>query len=415
MKLRPIVAALAAVSAVAAGSASAAMPTHAYVSHSAKGANKSCSSPGFNSVQAAVDAVAPNGTVYLCGSEPFLEQVFLTKSVTVTGGPDASIGSPPIGGFADASHFPSQFAAKNLVVPQAIVVVTGPTTKATIKGIDINGPLPGNGGCANREYGVLVLEGFLNLTQASVTNARDANESLNGCQFGVGVQVGSTHWLKPDGSPTDANSDPHFTADAEIDNTFVSGYAKNGIVIDGLDSDGDIHDNTVIGSGQTTVVAQNGIEIVRGATGEVYNNSISANQYTGAGVASSTGVLLFGGCGDPLVTNVDVHNNTAVNNDVGISMNNYSADPNCVAPATTPTKDRAYNNKISNSAVTNVSGFGGGQGYQAGVADVGNLDQIGNNKISGPGYAQSTTPAWVSPIDTTSTIKAKTYRNPYKP
>src|SRR6185369_6018487 len=74
----------------------------------------------------------------------------------------------------------------------------------------------------------------------------------------------------------------------------------------------------------------------------------------------------------------------------------------------------AYNNKISNSAVTNVSGFGGGQGYQAGVADVGNLDQIGNNKISGPGYAQSTTPAWVSPIDTTSTIKAKTYRNPYK-
>jgi hypothetical protein len=147
----------------------------------------------------------------------------------------------------------------------------------------------------------------------------------------------------------------------------------------------------------------------------VYNNSISANQYTGAGVASSTGVLLFGGCGDPLVTNVDVHNNTAVNNDVGISMNNYSADPNCVAPATTPTKDRAYNNKISNSAVTNVSGFGGGQGYQAGVADVGNLDQIGNNKISGPGYAQSTTPAWVSPIDTTSTIKAKTYRNPYKP
>jgi len=164
MKLRPIVAALAAVSVVAAGSASAAMPTHAYVSHSAKGANKSCSSPGFNSVQAAVDAVAPNGTVYLCGSEPFLEQVFLTKSVTVTGGPDASIGSPPIGGFADASNFPSQFAAKNLVVPQAIVVVTGADTKATIKGIDINGPLPGNGGCANREYGVLVLEGFLNLT-----------------------------------------------------------------------------------------------------------------------------------------------------------------------------------------------------------------------------------------------------------
>jgi len=397
MKLRPIVAALAAVSVVAAGSASAAMPTHAYVSHSAKGANKSCSSPGFNSVQAAVDAVAPNGTVYLCGSEPFLEQVFLTKSVTVTGGPDASIGSPPIGGFADASHFPSQFAAKNLVVPQAIVVVTGPTTKATIKGIDINGPLPGNGGCANREYGVLVLEGFLNLTQASVTNARDANESLNGCQFGVGVQVGSTHWLKPDGSPTDANSDPHFTADAEIDNTSVSGYQKNGIVIDGIDSDGDIHDNTVIG-GPNSVVAQNGIEIVRGATGEIYNNKVSGNQYTGPAEASSTGILLYGGCGDQIVTSVDVHNNTAANNDVGISMENYN--PACDGTSTAPTKNRAYNNTVTNNAVTNA--------YQAGIADVGNLDQIGNNKISGKGYA-------VQPTDFTSAINPKTSRNRYKP
>ncbi len=162
-------------------------------------------------------------------------------------------------------------------MPQAIVVVTGAATKATIKGIDISGPLPGNGGCANREYGVLALEGFLNLTDASVTDAQDANESLNGCQFGVGVQVGSTYWLRL----TAAVIVEHFTADAEIEQTTVSGYAKNGIVIDGTDSDGDIHDNTVIGFGPTSVVAQNGIQISRGATGEVYNNNISLNQYTG--------------------------------------------------------------------------------------------------------------------------------------
>jgi hypothetical protein len=398
---------------MAAGSALASAPTHAYVSHSAIGHNQSCASPGFKSVQAAVDAVAPNGTVYLCGDVPFVEQVFLAKSVTVTGDVNASIGAPAIGGFADASsiRFPAQFQTNNLLAPQAIVVVTGAATKATIKGIDINGPLPGNGGCANREYGVLVLEGFLHLTDASVTDARDANKSLNGCQFGVGVQVGSTYWLKPDGSRTGAN----FSADAEIDNTTVSDYAKNGIVIDGIDSDGDIHDNIVIGSGPTPVVAQNGIEIVRGATGEVYNNSIRANQYTGNAGASSTGVLLFGGCGDPLVTNVDVHNNTAVNNDVGISMNNYN--PTCDGPATKPTTNRAYYNKVSSSAVTNVSGFGDGRGYQAGIADVGNGDQIGNNKISGLGYAPSTTPAWVQPIDSTSflTTKVKLYRNPYKP
>ncbi len=425
MKSRPavsIAAALAAVSAVAAGSASAfvfapshgSSPTRAYVSHSAVGpnnTNKSCDSPGFNSMQAAVDAVAVNGTVYLCGSVPFTEQVFLDKSVTLTGDPDASISAPTISGFADASGFPSQFKDNNLLVPQAIVVVTGAATKATIKGIDISGPLPGNGGCLNREYGVLALEGFLNLTDVSVTDARDANENLNGCQFGVGVQVGSTYWLKADGSRIAA----HFTADAEIEQTTVSGYAKNGIVIDGTDSDGNIHDNAVIGFGPTSVVAQNGIQISRGATGEVYNNNISANQYIGTGGASSTGVLLFGGCGDPLVTNVNIHNNTGVNNDVGISMDNYSAD--CVTPATTPTKNRAYNNRLSNSAITNVSGFCdstghcGGRGYQAGIADVGNKDVISNNKISGLGYAPTDTPvALVKPIDGTSTPQSHVWR-----
>jgi hypothetical protein len=239
-----------------------------------------------------------------------------------------------------------------------------------------------------------VLEGVLNLTQASDTNARDANENLNGCQFGVGVQVGSTHWLKLDGGLTDAN----FTADAEIDNTIVSGYAKNGIVIDGIGSDGDIHDNTVIGFGPTPVVAQNGIEIVRGATGEIYNNKVSGNQYTGPAEASSTGVLLFGGCGDQIVTSVDVHNNTAVNNDVGISMENYN--PACAGASTAPTKNRAYNNNVTNNAVTNA--------YQAGIADVGNLDQIGNNKISGKGYA-------LLPTDFTSAINPKTSRNRYRP
>ena len=430
MKLRPavsIAAALAAVSALAAGSASA-LPSRAqayvaYVSHSAIGTNKSCASPGFNSVQAAVEAVPANGTVYLCGAAPFVEQVFLGKSVTVTGDPGASIASPTTAdkfALASDTRFPSQFQSHDLFAPQAIVVVTGAATKATIKGIGVHGRLPGNGSCANLEYGVLVLGGFLNLTQASVTNAQDANASLNGCQFGVGVQVGSKNWRTADWSLSLVEN---FTADAEIENTTIIGYAKNGITIDGIGSDGGIYDNNVIGFGPTPVVAQNGIQISRGATGEVENNSISANQYVGNGNASSTGVLLFGGCGDQLVTNVEVHGNSAVNNDVGISMDNYNLT--CDGPAKTPTKNQAYNNKVSNSAVTNVSGFCDstgncdGRGYQAGIADVGNSDAIANNKISGAGYAPNATPpaAWVQPIDTTSfpTTAPNVRGNTYKP
>ena len=135
----------------------------AYVSHSAIGNNKSCASPGFNSVQAAVDAVPANGTVYLCGAVPFDEQVFLGKSVTVTGDPGrvdrlADDRGQVCSRIVPASRLSSR--AHGLFAPQAIVVVTGAATKATIKGIDVHGPLPGNGGCANREYGVLVLERF---------------------------------------------------------------------------------------------------------------------------------------------------------------------------------------------------------------------------------------------------------------
>ncbi len=56
----------------------------------------------------------------------------------------------------------------------------------------------------------------------------------------------------------------------------------------------------------------------------MYNNSIKDNQYTGDGFASSAGVLLFGGCGDELVTNVEVHDNIAADNDIGIAMSNYN-------------------------------------------------------------------------------------------
>jgi hypothetical protein len=71
---------------------------------------------------------------------------------------------------------------------------------------------------------------------------------------------------------------------------------------------------------------------------------------------------------------VDVHNNTLINNDVGIYL--FVANNACTGGAENPTRNSAHNNTISNDAVTNISGFGDGHGYQAGVDDVGNRDQI---------------------------------------
>jgi hypothetical protein len=167
------------------------------------------------------------------------------------------------------------------------------------------------------------------------------------------------------------------------------------------------------------IIAQNGIEVLRGASGEVSNNTVSANQYSGPASASSGGVLIFGGCGDPVTPNVAVNQNTLTDNDVGIFLFNALSD--CVHAPTTKTNDVAVNNTISNSAVTNASGFGPGCGYQAGVSDVGNHDTINSNQISGRGYTpaqgdplKGCSPpgtAVVLPIDTSGAIDPNVHNN----
>jgi hypothetical protein len=178
----------------------------------------------------------------------------------------------------------------------------------------------------------------------------------------------------------------------------------------------------VNGAGRDTllapIIAQNGIQVSRGASAQVRGNTVTGNSYTGPSFASSGGILIFGGCGDPLVTGVQVMGNTLINNDVGIYLNNFMDD--CSAPATTMTNDKAVNNTISNDAVTNVgdgtsSGFPY-KGYQAGIDDIGNNDKIINNTISGTGYAPAQTTQggpFVMPIDTSSfqTISPKVHAN----
>ena len=159
------------------------------------------------------------------------------------------------------------------------------------------------------------------------------------------------------------------------------------------------------GAGATPYIAQNGIQISTGATAGIIGSTISGNNYTGTGEASSTGVLVYGGgssCsgGDPqsgLVRNAYVSRSTLVNNDIGIAL--FNLNPACNKSAATPTHDTACYNTISNShgypggvasADANISGLVTSTGYvgdQAGVSDTGNRDTICHNKISGAGYA----------------------------
>ena len=68
------------------------------------------------------------------------------------------------------------------------------------------------------------------------------------------------------------------------------------------------------------------------------------------------------------------------------------------------------NNTISNDETSNVSGNGTG-GYQAGISDLGNKDNIVNNKISGIGYNMTLPGSVYTQIDSTSSMKLHANNN----
>jgi hypothetical protein len=372
------------------------------------GSGTSCAHPGYTSVQAAVDAANTGDTVYLCGANTYSEQVILNKSITLTGDKGATIQAPTSFPATPLSRLPAQFSADNLFVPQAIVIVWGAHVNVTMSRLIVAGTLPGNGGCAEQEFGILVIAGAsASLSKDTVQDVRDANTALAGCQFGVGIQVGREYWPTADFSTFKVEN---FVGHADIDNTTVTSYQKNGITIDGPGSTADVDDSTVNGFGRDAIygaiIAQNGIQMSRGAKGTIDDSTVTGNSYTGTAPASSTGILIYGGCGDPLVTNVTVKENKLINNDVGIDFDNTT--PDCSAPPMTPTRDKAIGNIVRNDAVTNQGAVTLNSttynGYQAGIEDVGNRDQIIDNTIAGAGYAPQTTAGgpFVQPIDTTS-------------
>lgn len=145
---------------------------------------------------------------------------------------------------------------------------------------------------------------------------------LNGAQHGNAIYFASD----------DGNS-----AGAIKSNT-ITRYQKGGIVVNGAGSSATITGNTVVGEGPVPYIAQNGIEVLRGAKATVTGNAVNNNAYTGNGGVSSAGILVFGGqaFGVPNTVGAMVSKNTLTNNDVGVWLFNAHTDGlgNLVAPST---------------------------------------------------------------------------------
>ena len=315
-----------------------------------------------------------------CTATGFIrDSINLTAAVVVPPGPSADIT-----GTVDATGC-------------NIGIFFGPGTSGTVDSAEVFG--------ANY-FGIVVAADISTgsgVTSVDVTNnsVHDIGETpLNGTQHGVGIYYRACA----------AGS----SATGTIAGNTLSNYQKGGIVVNCSGAAASISSNTVTGQGPIPYIAQNGIQVGFGATAQVMRNTVTGNSYTGTNNASSGGILIVGGAcyGGALTTGTQIVKNTVGHalgtdgNDVGIWLSNL--DSSCSA-ATTSTNIKVINNTLINTELTDVSGNGFPNPYQAGISDAGANDKLINNNISGVGYTGSGPDMWS--IDASGGTKAKVHAN----
>jgi len=187
-------------------------------------------------------------------------------------------------------------APAGMTEPGDIIRVNG-ATNVTIQGFVISGPLPNALFCSTESRtGLFVASnGSVTVDDNRFTEIRAADPNLRGCQNGIAIRVGRQ-----------ASSS---FGTATITNNAFDAYQKGAIVIDGSGSSADVGLNQVTGGGPVDYIAQNGIQVGRGATGHVAGNTVSGHTYSLAPSSSSTGLLIFEAGSNLVVNNNNVHDN----------------------------------------------------------------------------------------------------------
>jgi Right handed beta helix region len=265
---------------------------------------KSCAQPGFNSVQAALNA--PGGAKVIVCPGTYAEQLTITKAAKLIGAGTAGSAklTLPASPAANETTCDEAVAEAGFQPDQDEISICTPDT-VTITGISVEAKWP-EGTCYNSLYGIRVAGGgTLKATNVTVDGA--GAFPINGCQGGVGIQAGTTR--------TTPAQMGHLT----LKGVTVRNYQKNGITVSGSGSSASIVESTVIGAGETEQIAQNGIQISGGAVATIKTSKVSGNECNhascgpdGFSQTQSTGLLFFGAAPGSLVAN-----STLSNNDIG--------------------------------------------------------------------------------------------------
>lgn len=136
-----------------------------------------------------------------------------------------------------------------------------------------------------RYYGVVNQGGAVDVTSSKIHDI--GNNPFDGSQHGVGVYYASVDNGSAGSQPS---CDSTRTTTGTIDGNTISAYQKGGVVINCAGADVTVTNNTVTGLGRVDFIAQNGIQVSRGAGGVVRGNNVSDNFYTGTvGVGPNPG------------------------------------------------------------------------------------------------------------------------------
>jgi len=246
------------------------------------GNNSSCARPGYRTISAALAAASSGVTIKVCAGT-YTEQLAVTKPVTITAVGSVTVAVP-------ASPTDSTTACDNALTSVApggvdmdgVSICTSGTVALT--GLTVSESVPVLN-CGDNMYGILVAGGA-DLVAKNVTVDGATESPLNGCQLGIGIEVGA-------GSASEVGK-------ATLTHVSVSDYQKNGITVDGAGSTATINNSFVTGAGETDQIAQNGIQISDGAVGTIKSTTVSGNECDQASCgpnglqAQATGVLFYG-------------------------------------------------------------------------------------------------------------------------
>ena len=262
----------------------------------------SCADPGYATISDALSAASPGDIIKVCAGT-YDEQLVIQQGVTLQ-----AQGAVTVVGPAAPNDTATSCDADGGSQPNQDVVDICTTGTVTVTGFTFQGGWAPDV-CYDSIYGVAVLGGAnLVMSNSTVENV-GGDPQTDGCQGGVGIEVG----LALSGTTADAGT-------ATLTNDVVTTYQKNGITVDGTGSNANINNTTVTGTGETSAIAQNGIQISDFATAKINSGSVSGNECDVSNVCGPDGFTQTQSCGillfDAGLVTVNAAGSSA--NDIGI-------------------------------------------------------------------------------------------------